>query len=622
MADYYPLIAKAVAGLDKSTGEARRALYERARTALVTQLRGVVPALSETDITAQRLGLEEAIRKVEAEAARNSRFIPPPERKRVDRGDLPDPFKSTAPRQPPPPASPGGDHDPQPNPDSTLSGTAADLRRPVRTPPDRGALSNDGLQGFRNVVADAENLGEATAQAGRSAREAYAAVPSPSPEFDRLEPRLEPDGLRARDRRAAARDQRRDPPQTRETPPTRPAPSRDPPPREPGARDPSGREPPRDPMLRGLQSREPPREPPSRDSTPRDSAPRERTPRDRAGRPPGRDIGAGRETMPDFDVSQRNDATRVNEFSAHDFAAMPDFAAAQGFSPEPEEEADAPRSRKRVRRRVEAADDDVRDSGVLKQRGRLLTYLFVAIALVVLAGALVWEWQPMVASLRGLMAPSQGNAPVAQRDTTTPRTQKFNDRIGSNDPNAGAQAGADVAQRVVLYEEDPDNPAGKRFVGSAVWHMDTVAGAAGQPPDVVVRADIDIPERKMTMKWTLQRNSDKTLPASHTVEVVFTLPQDFPHGGVQNVPGVMMKETEELRGVPLAGTAVKVTEGYFLIGLSAVDSEMQRNIALLKGRPWFDVPIVYNDGRRAILAVEKGNPGDRAFTAAFTAWKQ
>src|SRR5579885_3569585 len=73
MADYYPLIAKAVAGLDKSTGETRRALYDRARTALLAQLRDVVPALSEPDITRERLALEEAIRKVEAEAVRRSR---------------------------------------------------------------------------------------------------------------------------------------------------------------------------------------------------------------------------------------------------------------------------------------------------------------------------------------------------------------------------------------------------------------------------------------------------------------------------------------------------------------------------------------------------------------------
>ena len=103
MADYYPLIAKAVAGLDKSTGEARRALYERARTALVTQLRGVVPALSESEITRERLALEEAIRKVEAEAARKSRFDAPPERKRLDRGEVAEPLKAMAP-QPPRPA--------------------------------------------------------------------------------------------------------------------------------------------------------------------------------------------------------------------------------------------------------------------------------------------------------------------------------------------------------------------------------------------------------------------------------------------------------------------------------------------------------------------------------------
>src|SRR5713101_8877710 len=73
MADYYPLIAKAVSGLDKSTGEARRALYDRARTALLAQLRGVEPALSEPDITRERLALEEAIRKAEVEAADRSR---------------------------------------------------------------------------------------------------------------------------------------------------------------------------------------------------------------------------------------------------------------------------------------------------------------------------------------------------------------------------------------------------------------------------------------------------------------------------------------------------------------------------------------------------------------------
>jgi hypothetical protein len=238
-----------------------------------------------------------------------------------------------------------------------------------------------------------------------------------------------------------------------------------------------------------------------------------------------------------------------------------------------------------------------------------------------LAAVLVWQWQPMVGALRGLVASRTAPAPAVQN--AAPTRPKITDRIGANDaPAPGQQAAADVAQRVVLYEEDPSDPAGKRYVGSAVWRTESVAAAAGQPPETVVRADIEIPERKLTMKWSLRRNLDKTLPASHTVEVVFTLPADFPHGGIQNIPGVLMKQSEQTRGVPLAGLAVKVTNGFFLIGLSAVDSEMQRNLELLKERPWFDVPVVYNDGRRAILAVEKGTPGERAFATAFAAWKQ
>jgi len=121
---------------------------------------------------------------------------------------------------------------------------------------------------------------------------------------------------------------------------------------------------------------------------------------------------------------------------------------------------------------------------------------------------------------------------------------------------------------------------------------------------------------------SIRRNTDQALPASHTVEIMFNVPADFPFGGISNVPGVLMKQTEQTRGAPLSGLAVKVTSGFFLIGLSSVESERERNIQLLKERAWFDIPVVYNNGRRAIIAVEKGNPGERAFRDAFAAWGQ
>ena len=56
------------------------------------------------------------------------------------------------------------------------------------------------------------------------------------------------------------------------------------------------------------------------------------------------------------------------------------------------------------------------------------------------------------------------------------------------------------------------------------------------------------------------------------------------------------------------------------MGLSNVDADRQRNLQLLKERSWFDVPLVYVNQRRAIIAIEKGAPGERAFNEAFATW--
>jgi hypothetical protein len=174
------------------------------------------------------------------------------------------------------------------------------------------------------------------------------------------------------------------------------------------------------------------------------------------------------------------------------------------------------------------------------------------------------------------------------------------------------------AQKVVLYEGN----FGTQLVGSTVWRTEAVAPGPGQKPDVIVRAEIEIPQQKVQARLSLRRNDDKQLPASHKIEIVFTLSPDFLHGGITNIPGILMKEDETTRGVPLNGVAVKVTNNFFLIGLSSVRADMQRNIELLKERSWFDIPVVYSDGRRAIIAIEKGISGERAFTEAFATWGQ
>jgi hypothetical protein len=80
MADYYPLLAKAISGLKDSTPEARTAIYDRARKALLGQLRGMQPPAPDHAIEREANALEEAIARLELEhsvAARPPEPEPP-----------------------------------------------------------------------------------------------------------------------------------------------------------------------------------------------------------------------------------------------------------------------------------------------------------------------------------------------------------------------------------------------------------------------------------------------------------------------------------------------------------------------------------------------------------------
>ncbi|MES2198207.1 MAG: hypothetical protein V4517_27625 [Pseudomonadota bacterium] len=549
MADYYPLIARAIAGLDPSApGESRRALYERARAALIAQLRSVQPPLSESEITRERLSLEEAVRKVESEAAQRARdasrggaragdsfrattrptarpgepappvSAPPPEsptpppapaRPRPPsppppaRNDRPPPGQDDRPprnlRPDAPPAPPPRPPQPQvPMQDPQLPPTRERTGAPRRGP-DNNAPQAPGMRGFRDIAADADDLGRAAAQATRSARKTYANVPSPSPEFDRLEPSMEnrgadPDAPYSYDESVEEAERYAPAAQQQQQPPQRP---------------------------------------------------------------------------------QRSRLTQDRESEA----------------------------KKRIR------------SGTVFP---FKSAIAVGVVLILVGAGILWG-KSAVTMVSGLFK----SQPVADapKDPSTPLSKpKIPDRVGQ--PSSSDQV-APVAQKVVLYDEDPSDPKGKQYVGSVIWRTEQIKASGAQKADIAVRAEIEIPDRKFKMTMSFLRNTDASLPASHTAELTFILPQDFAGGGIGNVPGVLMKSNEQARGTPLAGYAVKVTDGpkaLFLVGLSNIDSERSRNIQLLKERSWFDVPLVYVNQRRAIIAIEKGAPGERAFNEAFMAW--
>ncbi len=100
MAEYYAVLKKAVGGLNSGSAEVRRAVYDKARNALIGQLKAIDPPLAASEISRQRLELEEAIRRVERETAAGGTPAPRPQRPPEP------PAPSMAPEAPPPPPPP------------------------------------------------------------------------------------------------------------------------------------------------------------------------------------------------------------------------------------------------------------------------------------------------------------------------------------------------------------------------------------------------------------------------------------------------------------------------------------------------------------------------------------
>jgi hypothetical protein len=538
MADYHPLITRAVEGLSNSTAEARRTLYERARAALVAQLRGIDPPLSEAEITRERLALEDAIRKVEAESVRKARTEPRP--------------GPVAPR--------GINAQNRPSIGGAAAATpsaAAWRDRHNGTPGDAASLRAEPK------LSDLPRRDQPQASANKTA-----SSESPRP--------VEP-SVSARSRLLGVRITERPPQDLKFF-------------RKPIA------------ATDDLDMAPPQTVAPSRDAH-NDY---------RGGKP--HEFSDGREAAWDHD--ERADYEEAHELIEDGSAPM--HGLEQAYDLDDEQRIEPGRRRPR-----EPADYYREPRPPRSYRG--LAQLITALVILFGAGTLVyWQWSNISNVYQFLSHLRSRQSQTAQQPAGEP---KFGGRVPQEQtrpqpPAAGSksESGPALTQRVVLYEEDPGNPQGKQYVGSAVWRTETVSPGSGLAPELQIRADVTIPERNMTVTWSLRRNTDQALPASHTIEIMFNLPPDFSGGGISNVPGVLMKESEQARGVPLAGLAVKVTNGFFLIGLSAVDADVQRNLQLLKERPWFDVPIVYNNGGRAILALEKGPSGDRAFADAFAAW--
>lgn len=208
---------------------------------------------------------------------------------------------------------------------------------------------------------------------------------------------------------------------------------------------------------------------------------------------------------------------------------------------------------------------------------------------------------------------------VAPASEATPAAAPPASPPGQPAPAAGSDV-PDGAEVAVFYEERFNDTPGAQHQGNVRWSVVEEAPADGQPPEPAVRAIVQIPDSGVTMTMTIRRNADATLPASHVIEMMFDVPENFPGGEIANVQRLAFKPTEQDRGRPLIGVAGKISDGFFWIALNDLQQAVQDNLSLMANEKWIDVPLAYETGQRALLSIEKGADGEAAFRDALAAW--
>jgi len=585
MADYQSLLARAIANLPNSAGaDARQAIYERARRALLTQLQTLRPPLPDSDIAKEAGALEKAIATVEAQYATSGWGVEadappaPPVETQVADAEAPQTARPPAPR---PAAPPPSRQPPPPRPAAETSATQ--LEAPAANPVYAAPRSPHSVPA------------SPPAATGRP--------PSPLPAAPRV---------------ATARDVAR-PLRSPQPPPVAASPSK---PAGAGAAvappvvsaKVAGQAPPAANLANVVPSD-------ASDTGAGGAAPQ--VVPDRASA-----FSDANASEPPVDIG-RPSAIRIafptppelKNMSSWPWLALAAFlgvvlsvaGAAIVMRQKPQDLAIAPPS--------EPAQEATHAPPKIAQRA-----------------------QPAPEKPTGRPAPTEGQtsppAPAASGPQTSPIAQAGSQPQASPQgaeggtsaaPGATPQAPASQeapaatalpeAARSAMLIASADNPQ-KPIVnlGSTVWSL--IQAVQGQPATVGVKADADIPDLKMHATMTLRKNTDPTLQATHTIDLKFSFADGAPVTGFKDVGLPQMRKLDSTAAETLTSVKVKISDVYFLIALAKNDQDVTRNFDLMQTRAWFDFPLLLNDNRIAKLVFQKSEEGQAMLEKALEAWKQ
>lgn len=206
-------------------------------------------------------------------------------------------------------------------------------------------------------------------------------------------------------------------------------------------------------------------------------------------------------------------------------------------------------------------------------------------------------------------------------DADTPAAEEGAATTDTPAPDATAETPATpVGQRAIFYEERTGSQDGTALAGATVWSVVNESPGGELPIEPAIRAETSIPELGLRMEMTIRRNGDSTFPASHIIELFFRVPENFDGRGIADVQRITFKNNEQDPGNALIAVPAPLDQNIFLIALTDATTAVETNVQLMTRESWIDIPMQYTNGRRALITLEKGIPGERVFKEVFDAW--
>ncbi|MBL4875008.1 MAG: hypothetical protein JKY10_00710 [Cohaesibacteraceae bacterium] len=631
MADYYSVLIRAIGGLPNNTGDARRNVYERARSALVKQLEAITPPLGSSEITRQRLQLEEQIRRAEKEATAEALFGT--EEQRVDKKDE------------------------KKNTDENDSQSLA--TEEVQTgvdeavvDPDKAELTEDekvvrraGPDVLKSAVRDARELGGATSESVKSAREyrdimgdngesgdridpaplntesiegTVHSTPQVSVASDQLPSEIIATGssIQANEQNPEYQSDGKEQKHTRSSLPRRPAMG--------GAsaivimlvvvtlgavgyfaweaR----------PILMSLY-----------DEFMTSDAPVVQGSSDRV--PSDTNSSSQEQTDAAPVAAQTSETTKQNSSTATEIQGN-GFKIEEAIPPvrtirvvTPGSSSTAPQNTKIVEPGNTVSESSLVDASqnldAVEDEPQSQMPAAVSEPIIDVTSQPVVQVEPEVQTQSLENAPSEivSAAPSSKSVITT---------VEQNEtaPVAEEIQPATPSEPLVfamLYEEgDQTGSPGKSSKGSVNWRVDE---SSGLPRLLGI---IEVPERGLLLELSIEKNSRAELPATHIIRATFSTSEGQAYGGVKELSGMALKAGERTQGQPLIGYGATITEGDFLIALEQEENKLKHNLRLMSERTWVDLMIRYKNNKRAVLTFHLSQEGVPTLSELVQRWSE